>query len=104
MADTSNILTDASKAVHFTFAYPDPKCDNVIFIKNQDGDLVKLSYDEQIGWVSEDLRIAYCKQDNRISTGYTKWIYKKDLIRVFDIFSRSNLLMKEEYTDEDKDL
>ena len=104
MTDTSNILIDASKAIRFTFAYPDPKCDNVIFIKTQDGDLVKLSYDERIGWVSEDSRIAYCKQDNRISSGYTRWIYKKDLTRVFDIFYRSTNIMKEEYANEDKGL
>lgn len=90
------------KLVSLNFSCPDPSIEKDIVIISKDGSLVRCHYcgncNGVSSWVSNenyiDLEIpSECKE---FVNGDVKWIYKKDLMKTFDLFAKSNIVKEED--------
>ena len=90
------------KLVSLNFSCPDPSIERDIVIISKDGSLVRCHYCENYNgvssWVSNENYIdlvipAECKE---FVNGDIKWIYKKALMKTFDLFAKSNIVKEED--------
>lgn len=90
------------KLVSLNFSCPDPSIERDIVIISKDGSLVRCHYFEKCNgvsfWASNEnyIDLVIPPECKGFVNGGIKWIYKKDLMKSFDLFAKSNIIKEED--------